>query len=183
MFNDYLDQIFLMVLTTFVFTALIMPLTNKIADHIGAIDIPKDDRRIHKRAMPKFGGPAIIIAFLISTIYLIITCSVEGNLNIFGQENYIVKLLGFIGGMLVLSIFCYFDDIKGVHPHDVASILDSCNVCVRSGNHCTQPLMRFIGIDSTCRASFYIYNTREDVDKLVEALKKAYGMFEKYLKK
>ena len=74
-------------------------------------------------------------------------------------------------------------NIKGVHPHDVASILDGNGVCVRSGNHCAQPLMRYLGIDSTCRASFYIYNTKEDVDRLVDALKKAYGMFEKYLKK
>ena len=74
-------------------------------------------------------------------------------------------------------------NINGVHPHDVASILDNYGVCVRSGNHCAQPLMRFLGIDSTCRASFYLYNTKEDVDKLVEALKKAYGMFEKYIVK
>ena len=73
-------------------------------------------------------------------------------------------------------------NIKGVHPHDVASILDAEGVCVRSGNHCAQPLMRFLGIDSTCRASFYIYNTKEDVDRLVEALNKAYDMFKKYIK-
>ena len=73
-------------------------------------------------------------------------------------------------------------NIKGVHPHDVASILDSEGVCVRSGNHCAQPLMRFLGIDSTCRASFYIYNTKDDVDKLVKALDKAYGMFKNYIK-
>ena len=73
-------------------------------------------------------------------------------------------------------------NIKGVHPHDVASILDNYGVCVRSGNHCAQPLMRHLGIDSTCRASFYLYNTKEDVDKLVEALKKAYEMFKKYMK-
>ena len=73
-------------------------------------------------------------------------------------------------------------NIKGVHPHDVASILDSEGVCVRSGNHCAQPLMRFLGIDSTCRASFYIYNTKEDVDKLVKALDKAYNMFKNYIK-
>ena len=74
-------------------------------------------------------------------------------------------------------------NIKGVHPHDVASILDNYGVCVRSGNHCAQPLMRYLGIDSTCRASFYLYNTKEDVDKLVEALKNAYEMFKKYMKK
>lgn len=74
-------------------------------------------------------------------------------------------------------------NIEGVHPHDVASILDSQGVCVRSGNHCAQPLLRFLGIDSTCRASFSIYNTKEDVDRLVAAIEKAYKMFEKYITK
>ena len=73
-------------------------------------------------------------------------------------------------------------NIKGVHPHDVASILDNYGICVRSGNHCAQPLMRYLGIDSTCRASFYLYNTKEDVDKLVEALNMAYEMFKKFMK-
>ncbi len=73
-------------------------------------------------------------------------------------------------------------NIKGVHPHDVASILDNYGVCVRSGNHCAQPLMRFLGIDSTCRASFYFYNTKEDVDRLIEGLNKAYDMFKNYIK-
>lgn len=74
-------------------------------------------------------------------------------------------------------------NIKGVHPHDVASILDTFGVCIRSGNHCAQPLMRYLKIDSTCRASFYIYNTKQDVDKLVLGLKKAYEMFSKYIRK
>lgn len=74
-------------------------------------------------------------------------------------------------------------NIKGIHPHDVASILDSNGVCVRSGNHCAQPLLRYLEMDSTCRASFSVYNTKEDVDNLVEALKKAYKMFEKYINK
>lgn len=73
-------------------------------------------------------------------------------------------------------------NISGVHPHDVASILDSQNVCIRSGNHCAQPLMRYLGIDSTCRASFYIYNTKEDIDRLVNALNKTNDMFKKYMK-
>lgn len=74
-------------------------------------------------------------------------------------------------------------NINGVHPHDTASILDTLGICVRSGNHCAQPLMRYLGIDSTCRASFYIYNTKEDVDKLIEGLNKTYKMFEKYIQK
>ena len=74
-------------------------------------------------------------------------------------------------------------NVEGVHPHDVASILDSVGVCVRSGNHCAQPLMRFLNIDSTCRASFYLYNTKEDVDRLVKGLEKTYNMFSKFHKK
>ena len=74
-------------------------------------------------------------------------------------------------------------NVKGVHPHDVASVLDSENVCIRSGNHCAQPLLRYMGLDSTCRASFYIYNTKEDVDRLIIALNKTEKMFEKWIKK
>ena len=73
-------------------------------------------------------------------------------------------------------------NIKGVHPHDVASMLDFKGVCVRSGNHCAQPLLRYMGIDSTCRASFSIYNTKEDVDRLVDAIKFAYSKFERFIK-
>ena len=57
-------------------------------------------------------------------------------------------------------------------------------MCIRDsahGNHCAQPLMRFLGIDSTCRASFYFYNTKEDVDRLIKGLNKAYNMFKKYI--
>ena len=74
-------------------------------------------------------------------------------------------------------------NVNGIHPHDVASILDSKNVCIRSGNHCAQPLLRYMKIDSTCRASFYIYNTKEDVDRLIEALYKTRDMFSKWIKK
>lgn len=74
-------------------------------------------------------------------------------------------------------------NINGIHPHDVASILDTEGVCVRSGNHCAQPLMRYLGIDSTCRASFYFYNTKEDVDRLIKGLQKAYHMFQRYIEK
>ena len=72
-------------------------------------------------------------------------------------------------------------NVNKVHPHDVASILDSENVCIRSGNHCAQPLLRYMGLDSTCRASFYIYNTKEDVDRLIDALYKTKKTFEKWM--
>lgn len=72
-------------------------------------------------------------------------------------------------------------NVNKVHPHDVASVLDSENVCIRSGNHCAQPLLRYMGLDSTCRASFYIYNTKEDVDRLIKALKKTRDIFKKWM--
>lgn len=71
-------------------------------------------------------------------------------------------------------------NIEGIHPHDVSSVFDSLNVAIRSGNHCAQPLMRFMDINATCRASFYFYNTKEDVDRLIEATKKTYEMFSKW---
>lgn len=72
-------------------------------------------------------------------------------------------------------------NVKGVHPHDVASILDMQGVCVRAGNHCAQPLLRWLGINSTVRASIGIYNTKEDIDKLILALEKVYQTFKKYI--
>ena len=112
MWGDIAIAFLLAFITSFVLT----PYTIKIAKKIGAVDIPKDERRMHHKPMPKFGGPAIIIGFIISTIYLIISSSLEGNINIFGPENYWLKLLGFLGGTIVLSTFCFFDDIKGIHP-------------------------------------------------------------------
>lgn len=73
-------------------------------------------------------------------------------------------------------------NVNGVHPHDVASILDSQDVCVRSGNHCAQPLLRYMNLDSTCRASLYVYNTKEDIDRLVKALIKTRDVFAKWIK-
>ncbi|MCR1899340.1 cysteine desulfurase [Irregularibacter muris] len=62
-------------------------------------------------------------------------------------------------------------NIKDVHPHDAATILDSYGVAVRAGHHCAQPLMRYMGINATTRASFYFYNTKEEIDVFVESLK------------
>jgi cysteine desulfurase / selenocysteine lyase len=64
-----------------------------------------------------------------------------------------------------------------IHAHDVAAILDSENVAVRAGHHCNQPLMDHLGIVSTTRASFYVYNTPQDVDQLVNALHTANQIF------
>ena len=67
-------------------------------------------------------------------------------------------------------------NVKDVHPHDVSTILDSYGVAIRAGHHCAQPLMRFLGQNATCRASFYLYNTHEDIDQFIAALKKVRGV-------
>jgi cysteine desulfurase/selenocysteine lyase len=67
-------------------------------------------------------------------------------------------------------------NIDGVHPHDVAQILDFEGVAVRAGHHCTQPLVRRLGVAATTRASFYLYSLPEEVDRMVEGLRKAKEM-------
>jgi len=68
-------------------------------------------------------------------------------------------------------------EMKGAHAHDVATIIDRSGVAVRAGTHCAQPLLQRFGVTSTCRASFAFYNTVEEVDLLVDALRKAEAMF------
>jgi cysteine desulfurase/selenocysteine lyase len=68
-------------------------------------------------------------------------------------------------------------NISDVHPHDVATVLDAEGIAVRAGHHCAQPLMRWLKVSSTARASFYLYNTEEDIDKLVEGLVKTKEYF------
>ncbi|WP_206166013.1 cysteine desulfurase [Mammaliicoccus sciuri] len=68
-------------------------------------------------------------------------------------------------------------NVEGVHPHDLATALDSEGVAVRAGHHCAQPLMKWLNQSSTARASFYIYNTTEDVDQLIQALNGAKEFF------
>jgi cysteine desulfurase / selenocysteine lyase len=68
-------------------------------------------------------------------------------------------------------------NIDNVHPHDVSQVLDWENVAIRGGHHCTQPLMKRLGVAATCRASFYVYSIREEVDRLVEGLLKAKKAF------
>ena len=69
-------------------------------------------------------------------------------------------------------------NVEGVHPHDVAQMLDWDGVAVRAGHHCTQPLMKRLGVAATTRASFYVYSIAEEIDRLIEGLhkvKKALG--------
>jgi cysteine desulfurase/selenocysteine lyase len=88
------------------------------------------------------------------------------GLTIFGPAEASAR-----GGVVSLSV-------EGIHPHDIAEVCDRRAVCIRAGHHCTQPLMRRLGVGSTGRASFHVYNHTDDVDRLVEALHEARRVFE-----
>lgn len=86
-----------------------------------------------------------------------------------------IRLYGPVGEDRAGVISFTFGD---VHPHDVAAVLDLHGIAVRAGHHCTQPLMRRLGVVATTRASFYLYNWEADVDRLVEALQEARRVFD-----
>tara|TARA_B100000579_G_scaffold209120_1_gene170793 strand:- start:2303 stop:3505 length:1203 start_codon:yes stop_codon:yes gene_type:complete len=67
--------------------------------------------------------------------------------------------------------------MEGIHPHDIGTIMDNLGIAIRAGHHCTQPIMDFYEIPATARASFAIYNTKEDVDKLIDGIQKTKEVF------
>jgi cysteine desulfurase/selenocysteine lyase len=67
--------------------------------------------------------------------------------------------------------------LADIHPHDIASILDVEGIAIRSGHHCAQPLMERLNVPATARASFYVYNTPEEVDRLADGLRKVREVF------
>ncbi len=68
-------------------------------------------------------------------------------------------------------------NVEGIHPHDLATVLDSEGIAIRAGHHCAQPLMRQLGVSATARASFYLYNSEEDIERLVKGIQKAKEFF------
>jgi len=87
------------------------------------------------------------------------------GLNLFGPHD--LKDRG--------AVFAF--DLEGIHPHDSASIFDEQKICVRAGHHCTQPLHIKLGLPASLRASFYLYNIKEDFDKLIQGIKKVQEIF------
>jgi cysteine desulfurase/selenocysteine lyase len=109
-----------------------------------------------------------------------------GRERIHNHENkllaYAMERLGELNWLRIIgrakdkgSIISF--EIEGAHPHDVSTILDHYGVAVRAGTHCAEPLLARFGVTSTARASFAMYNTVEEVDRLVEALHKAHELF------
>ena len=103
-------------LLAFIVAFMATPYSIKLANKIGAIDVPKDDRRMRKKAMPKLGGVAVIAGFAISFIYLISVMSIEGSFNFFDENQYFKKLLGIGIGTIIITITGIIDDVKTLKP-------------------------------------------------------------------
>ncbi len=101
----------------------------------------------------------------------------EHELSLYAHEKLgamnSLRIIGTAAGKGAIVSF----EMKGAHPHDVATILDRYGVAVRAGTHCAQPLLARYGVTATCRASLALYNSRADVDRLAQALLKAQDLF------
>jgi len=97
------------------------------------------------------------------------------------MTRYSIAKLSEISGMQIYGdLFCRGPvisfNVDGVHSHDLAQLLDMENIAIRAGHHCAQPIMRKLGVPATARASFYLYNTKDEVDALCDAIEKAKTM-------
>lgn len=111
MWGDIAIAFMLAFITTFVIT----PYTIKLAKKIGAVDTPKDERRVNTTTMPRLGGLAIIAGFIVSIIYLLIILNIEKSINL-AEDNLYIKLIGFFVGGLIIGIVCFIDDLKDLPP-------------------------------------------------------------------
>ena len=103
-------------LLAFIVSFMVTPYSIKIAQNIGAIDVPKDKRRMRTKAMPKLGGVAVIIGFLVSIIYLIAIMSIEGSIYLFDENSYLKKLIGIGIGIIIITITGILDDTISLTP-------------------------------------------------------------------
>ncbi len=127
MWGDIAIAFLLAFITTFVFT----PYTIKLAKKLGAVDTPKDERRINTKTMPRLGGLAVIAGFLVSVIYLLIVMNLEGTIT-FSTESRL--LIGFFLGAFVIIITCFIDDVKGIPSYlKLAAQIVAAIIAVRFG--------------------------------------------------
>ena len=97
----------------FITAFMMTPYTIKLARKLGAVDTPKDSRRINKVTMPRLGGLAVIAGFIVSVVYLILVMTLEKNPDL-NLEEHKIKLLGFLIGGIIIGVVCFIDDVKGV---------------------------------------------------------------------
>ncbi len=103
-------------LLAFIVSLMVTPYSIKLAEKIGAMDIPKDERRMRKKTLPKLGGIAVIAGFAISSIYLLAVMHIEGSINLFDSNMYFKKLVGIGIGALIITITGIIDDTKTLKP-------------------------------------------------------------------
>lgn len=108
MWGDIIIAFLLAFITAYVIT----PYTIRLAKKVGAMSIP-DDRRINKKPMPQLGGIAVICGFVVSTVYLLISMTIEGG---FGLMEYATRIIGFFVSIVILGIVCFIDDCKDLKP-------------------------------------------------------------------
>lgn len=113
-----LGDISIAFLLAFITSFMATPYSIIFARKVGAVDIPKDKRRMHTKTMPRLGGIAVILGFIVSMAFLIITMTIEnsGSLDLFDDGEYAKKLLGYFIGLIILGITCFIDDIKNIKP-------------------------------------------------------------------
>lgn len=104
----------------------------------------------------------------------------EDELTLYAHDRFSdLPYVNLYGSKPEQKIGVFSFNFENIHPHDVAWILDESGIAVRSGHHCAQPLMRRLGIENAVRASFYLYNTRDEIDKLVDTLYKVKKIFKR----
>ena len=103
-------------LLAFITAYVVTPYTIRFAKKIGALDVPKSNRKIHTQTTPRLGGLAVIAGFMVSVIYLLTVMTIEQRLTLINNDNHHLQLIGFFTGIIVLSIFCFIDDKKGIPP-------------------------------------------------------------------
>ena len=139
-----------------------------------------------KDAPWRFEGGTPIIAGAVGLAAAIDFLEEVGLENIQQHEHQLAGLaidkLGAIEGLTIYGphqgrVGLVTFNLDDIHPHDVATVLDAKGVAVRAGHHCCQPLMRWLNVSSTARASFYLYNTEEDIDRLAQALRETKEYF------
>ena len=112
MWGDIAIAFILAFITSFV----VVPYTIKLAHKVGAIDVPKDERRMNSKPIPRIGGIAVIVGFLVASTFLIVTSLIENKINATDFEYYKFRILGFLGGIAIIAIAAYLDDIKNLKP-------------------------------------------------------------------
>ena len=138
-------------LLSFIISFMLVPGTILLAKKIGAIDIPKDNRRMHKDKVPRLGGIAVIISFLITSVFFFITMNMENTINFGESYDEYSKLVGIFFGIITVSIMGIVDDISPLRPHEklIIQIL-SAIIVISFGlkiNEISIPLFQKIGLN------------------------------------